>query len=252
VKILTIDIETKPNVAHTWGLWKQDIGLAQLRQSGAVISFASKWHGKRTVEFYSDFHTGHDDMIHRAHALLSEADAVVHYNGNSFDMPWLRTEFVERGLLPPAPHKDIDLMRVVKKQFRFPSNKLAYVTKTLGLSGKMSHQGHQMWVDIMEGDEVTQTKAWNAMRRYNKQDVRTTEELFDYLRPWITGLPNPALYAEDGTPESCGCGNTDLQKRGFAYTGVSKYQRYQCAGDGGCGRWLRDGKRLAGVEKRGV
>src|SRR5207342_1581751 len=195
-KVLVIDIETQPNVAHVWGLWKNDVSLAQLRQPGRVISFSAKWVGKRGVEFRSDHHDGHMTMVKRAHALMDEADLIVHYNGNSFDMPWLRTEFVQAGLNPPSPHKDIDLCAVVKKTFRFPSNKLAYVTVALGLSGKLSHTGHQMWVDIMEGDDATRERAWNLMRRYNKRDVVTTEELFHRLKPWIRILPNPALFSE--------------------------------------------------------
>ncbi|HLN75628.1 MAG TPA: ribonuclease H-like domain-containing protein [Nocardioidaceae bacterium] len=249
-KILIIDIETKPNVAHVWGLWKNDVSLTQLRQPGSVIAFAAKWVGKRAVEFRSDYHDGHAVMVERAHELMDEADFVVHYNGTSFDMPWLRTEFVQAGLLPPSPHKDIDLCSIVKKTFRFPSNKLAYVTVALGLSGKLAHTGHQMWVDIMEGDEDTQRKAWNLMRRYNKQDVVTTEELFNRLTPWIRILPNPALFTNDsGVPEACGCGSSDLQKRGFFYTTVSAYQRFRC---NGCGRWLRGAKRERGVALRGV
>lgn len=248
MKLLTIDIETSPNVAHVWGLWQQNVSLNQLRESGQVICWAAKWYGKKGVEFRSDFHDGHEAQIQRAWELMSEADALIHFNGNSFDVPWLEAEFVTAGLEPPAPHVNIDLLRVVKKRFRFPSNKLQYVSTRLGLPGKVQHSGHDLWVRCLQGDE----KAWNTMRRYNKQDVVLTEQLFDTLRPWITGLPNPALYGEDGEPEACGCGNTQLQQRGYAYTTVSRYLRYQCVGDNGCGRWLRGGKRDKGVDLRGI
>lgn len=252
LKILVIDIETQPNVAHVWGLWNQNVSLAQLRTPGRVISFAAKWVDRRGVEFRSDWHDGHEAMVKRAHALMDEADLIVHYNGNSFDMPWLRTEFVQAGLTPPAPHKDIDLCNIVKKTFRFPSNKLAYVTGALGLSGKLSHTGHQMWVDVMEGSPEVKAKAWGLMRRYNRQDVVTTEELFHRLKPWIKTLPNPALYGADGEPEACGCGNTQLQHRGYRYTTVSRYKRYQCFGENGCGAWLSGGRRDRGVDVRRI
>jgi len=76
LRLLTLDIETSPNLAHVWGLFKQNIGLNQLMESGQVISFAAKWHGDKKVLFYSDHHNGHDVMVQAAHDLLSEADAV--------------------------------------------------------------------------------------------------------------------------------------------------------------------------------
>ena len=63
LKLLTLDIESAPNVAHVWGLFKQTVSLNQLMESGQVISFAAKWHGKPKVLFYSDHHDGHDVMI---------------------------------------------------------------------------------------------------------------------------------------------------------------------------------------------
>lgn len=243
MKILVLDIETRPNVVHTWGLFNQNVSLEQLRQPGGVICFAAKWVGHPKVMFYSDYHDGHEAMVRAAWDLMDEADLIVHYNGNNFDMPWLRTEFVQLGLTPPAPHKDVDLCNAVKKTFRFPSNKLAYVTEALGLTGKLSHTGHQMWVDIMEGDEVTARKAWNLMRRYNKQDVVTTEELFTVLRVWLK-LPHPALYNAEGEIDTCECGG-ELQKRGFAYTATRAYQRYVCKV---CGRWMQDTRSAFSVQ----
>lgn len=60
-KVLTLDIETSPNLAHVWSLWKQNVSLSQLMQSGQVICFAAKWHDKPKVTFHSDHHDGHDE-----------------------------------------------------------------------------------------------------------------------------------------------------------------------------------------------
>jgi len=69
LRIGTIDIETSPNVAHVWGLFKQTVSLNQLMESGQVISFAFKWHGDKRVLFFSDHHNGHEAMIQAAHDL---------------------------------------------------------------------------------------------------------------------------------------------------------------------------------------
>lgn len=243
MKVLTIDIETAPNLAHVWGLWNQNVGLSQLAQSGEVISFAAKWHGNKNVHFHSVHHDGRDAMLEAAHRYLDEADVVVHYNGQKFDIPWLNAEFVREGKTPPAPYKQVDLLRSVKKNFRFPSNKLDYVAQQLGLGAKTSHTGFDLWLKCMAGDD----KAWALMKRYNMQDVRLTEKLYDRLLPWTPTLLNPALITP-GELDTCpGCGSQKLEKRGFSYTTVSVYQQYRCKG---CGRWSRGGKRIRGVEVR--
>lgn len=230
-KILTLDIETSPNVADVWGLFKQTVSLSQLRESTRVISFAAKWYGRKQVEFFSDFHNGHDEMVSAAHALWDEADVVVHYNGTTFDMPHLRREFLLGGHRPPSPVQEIDLLKVVRSRFRFTSNKLDHVSRQLGLVGKVGHTGHDLWVRCMAGDP----KAWELMRRYNRGDVVITEQVYDILRPWISDGPHYGLFGVDD--RVCGnCGSTKLQRRGLSYTKLSTYQRYQCTE---CGSWSR-------------
>ncbi|AWN05257.1 DnaQ-like DNA polymerase III subunit [Streptomyces phage Ibantik] len=245
MKLITLDLETSPNLANVWGLWNQNIHLPQLLESGEVICFAAKTYGEEEVQFYSTFHNGKEEMVSAAHELLDEADAVIHFNGKRFDIPHLNREFVEMELSPPSPYAQIDLLQVVKKQFRFPSNKLDYVTKALGLDHKVQNSGHTLWVKCMAGDY----QAWEEMKTYNVQDVVITEQLYDRLLPWIPSHPAHGLYQE-GDEETCpNCGGVDLKKRGFAYTQVSKFQQYRCED---CGKWVRGGKRLDGVEIRGV
>lgn len=241
-KILTIDIELKPNVAHVWGMWDQNVGLSQLLEAQEVICFAAKWYGKKKVMFYSVFHHGKEAMLEAAHSLLEEADIVVHYNGKRFDIPHLNREFVENGMEPPAPFAQIDLLHVVRRQFKFPSNKLDYVVQALNLGAKEQHTGHQLWKDCLDGKK----SAWALMRSYNKQDVIITEALYEKLLPWVPSHPSVGLYTNE--ENSCpACGSTNLVKRGMAYTSVSSYQRLRC---NDCGRWSRDGTRVNKVSVR--
>lgn len=231
-------------VVHAWGLFDQRIGINQILDNTRVLCFAAKWHDQSKVLFYSEHHDGRKKMVAEAHKLIDEADAIIHYNGNSFDIPHLRREFIEAGLRPPSPHKNIDLLQVVKKQFRFPSNKLDYVAQSLGLSGKVAHTGHQLWVDCMAGD----AKAWALMKKYNVGDVKLTEELYERLLPWITSHPHTGLY--NGKAQCCAnCGGTKFQRRGTYKTALGAYQRYQCLG---CGKWSHDGVRTDAVKMRGI
>lgn len=77
-------------------------------------------------------------MLKQIHALLNEADAVVHYNGAKFDIPTLNKEFILHGLPPPAPYKQIDLLRTARSQFKFPSNKLDYIAQALDLGKRLN------------------------------------------------------------------------------------------------------------------
>lgn len=241
---LYIDIESAPNVAHVWGLWNQTVSLSQLRESGRMICFAAKWKGDERVQFYSEFHHGRDVMLGKAHQLLSEADVVVHYNGKRYDIPALNREFVLAGMKPPAPFQQLDLLTVVRKQFRFPSNKLSYVSESLGIGTKYSHEGHMLWVRCLAGERA----AWNEMRKYNKQDVVLLEQLEDRLQGWLAGAPNARLVTpgDDVCPE---CGGNDLRAEGYSYTQSGVYQRWQCRE---CGRWSTSTRRADGTQVKGA
>lgn len=235
MRTLLLDIETSPNLAHVWKLWDENVGLDQLRESASMMCFAAKWLGEpnRDTRFVS-LNDGRREMVGAAHHLLDCADAVMTWNGKRFDIPHLNREFLEGGLKPPSPYRQIDLMEVVKRQFRFPSNRLQYVSRQLGLRGKVSHEGHKLWIACMEGDPA----AWKRMERYNKQDVILLDGIYKKVQPWVHQHPS---WAAESASECCpACGSYKLQARGYAYTLQTSYQRYQCKD---CGKWSRSTKR---------
>ena len=235
MKILLLDIETSPNTAHVWGLWQQNVSINQLMESSYVLCYAAKWLGEEDIYFDSVHQSKPKTMLKGIHALLDSADAVIHYNGTKFDIPTLNKEFLLTKLLPPSPYKQIDLLRVVRSNFRFPSNKLDYVSQRLGLGSKHAHEGHDLWVKCMNGDK----DAWKRMEEYNIQDVVLLESLYDNLLPWIKNAPNRNLYQDiTGCPT---CGSTRLHKRGTAVSTTGSYQRYQCRD---CGSWSQGTKSI--------
>jgi hypothetical protein len=226
-------------------LWNQNVSLSQLRQSTELICFAARWQGdpKRETVFWSQL-DGRETMVRAAHTLLDEADFVTHWNGKRFDIPHLNREFLEGGLRPPAPYRQVDLCEVVKKQFRFPSNKLDYVAGALGVGRKVHHEGHMLWVQCMAGDPA----AWKRMERYCRQDTDLLDPLYLRLRPWIPGHPSHAAF--QGVNWCCpACGSLKLQARGYAQTLQSTYQRWHCQD---CGKWSRSTKREFGTTVREV
>lgn len=224
LKLLTLDIETRPHLGYVWSLWQQNVGLNQLVESGTVICFAAKWHGSKQVEFYSDFHDGHDTMVRKAWELVDEADAIITWNGRAFDLKHLRREWLLAGLQPPTDHKDIDLLVTSRSKFKFPSNKLDYVAGELGLGSKVKHDGFDLWVRCMAGD----AKAWALMKRYCCGDVRLTERVYDRFLPYISNHPNRALFdssLKGGCPR---CGSVKYRARGYKTKLTGVYRRYEC------------------------
>ena len=235
MKILLLDIESSPNTAHVWGLWQQNVSINQLMESSYVLCYAAKWLGDEEVVFDSVHQAKPKAMLKGIHGLLNDADAVVHYNGTKFDIPTLNKEFLLHSFNPPSPYKQIDLLRVVRSNFRFPSNKLDYVAQRLNLGKKHEHEGHELWVKCMNGDK----DAWKRMEQYNIQDVVLLESLYNNLRPWIRNHPNHNLFADD--PVCPNCASTRLQKRGTSISSTGTYQRYQCAS---CGTWSQSTKSV--------
>jgi len=242
MKILHIDIETAPHKVYSWGLWGQDISIKNIIEPGYTMCWAAKWDGKREVMFDSVHESKPEKMIKSVYDLLSQADAVVHYNGAKFDMPTLQKEFFMLRLAP-LDYKQIDLLKVARRKFKFASNKLDYICQQLGLGSKVKHMGTDLWKDCMDGDE----KAWKIMKKYNKQDVVIMERLYHNMLGWIDAHPNRALYIDSNEPVCRNCGSKDLMKNGKKMTNTGVYQRFQCRG---CGRINRSRQQLE--KKSGV
>lgn len=265
MRILLWDLELTPLEVYSWSLWPNSIPITMLKDSQHVICYGARWLDEKRVDFKSVYHNDKTEMLEGIWARLDEADAVVSWNGAGFDSKHMRREFLEAGMTPPSPYKEIDLMRVAKSQFKFPSNKLDYVAQDLGVGMKTPHTGFQLWLDCMgtpkfdlanatwdeivaarEAVKPAQEKAWRLMRKYQLQDVNLLGDLYYKLLPFNTTHPNAALYA--GLHEGCSnCGSENVVKRGYFYTGASKFQRYHCKT---CGAWPHGSQRLATTNLR--
>lgn len=244
MRLLHIDIETVPSLAYIWKLGQQYVGRHQVKDEGRVVCFAWKWDRKGRSQVEEDFEGGDPRTLAiRARDLLDAADAVVHYNGTSFDMPRLRSLILEAGLHPPSPVHEIDLYRTVKRRLHFVSNSLDHVAHRLGLGRKMATGGLDLWKDVLSTDVAVRAPACRKMLRYNRRDVLLQEKVYHALLPWIPRHPNVALFRD--IPESdeplvaptCpACGSVHMQSRGWSRTASFSYRRYQCQD---CGRWSR-------------
>lgn len=227
MKILIIDIETKPTKAWVWRGFKENVAPEQVIEAGEVICFGAQWLGSRDVLFFSEWGDGRKTMLKAASDLLSEADIVVGFNQDKFDIPHLRTEFLLEGIEQPGPLTSVDCLKTIKKELRLFSNRLKFVGPYFKIGKKIEHEGFSLWTKVLDGDE----RAQKRMERYCKQDVRLTGRLYKFLRPVTFNHPNVGH-----TGEACStCGSHKTQKRGKRYTRHFAIQRHKC---NSCKSWF--------------
>jgi putative component of membrane protein insertase Oxa1/YidC/SpoIIIJ protein YidD len=82
------------------------------------------------------------------------------------------------------------------------------------------------------------------MRRYNVEDVRLTERLYERMLPWIANHPHVKKSASAEVPTCNKCGSTDLTRAGTYTAKVLTYQMYRC---NRCHGLIRAGHRLGRV-----
>lgn len=224
-RILYYDIEWKPAKAYIWRAWDENVGPDQMIDAGGLLCFSAVWGDTKELIFSSEWEDGHDGMVRKLHTLLMEADVLITYNGDRYDIPKAMGEFLLAGLAPPPQPTSIDLMKAVKKM-GFIMNRLAFIGPYLQIGKKIKHEGFPLWTAVMNGDE----RAQNRMKRYCIQDTKLLLRLYKKIRPFIRN--HPRLKAGEFCPA---CQSDKTQKRGFRYTRFFQIQRNQCTG---CGHWF--------------
>ena len=234
------DIETRPMCSFHWGARDQNITPKQVLDSGGVLCWAASWLDERKIRFASDHHDGHENMVGQLWELIDAADIVIGYNQVGFDDKRMHVEYRRCGLPIPSPSKPVDLLKAVRARFGFPINKLESVAIELGVGRKVAHTGWDLWVRCITDElgapylgPVPQgggdPKAWATMKRYCRQDVALTTDVYTELRQggWIKNHPHLGLFG--GDPDGCPtCGGSNLTDVGNASTGTAVYPAYRC------------------------
>jgi len=221
-RILLFDIETTPIEAYVWGLYEQNV--IRVKHEWRILSFAYKWLGEKKIYF---IRAPHNDahLVKELWKLFDEADMLVAHNGNRFDFKKVCSRFISYGLTSPSPYKTVDTRLVSRRYFGFNSNKLDDLGEYLGVGRKVKHEGFDLWLRCLSGDE----RAWKTMEKYNKQDVALLEKIYLKMRPYMVTYHKLVF---DGTCQHCG--STDVYFRGTCRTRTRVGRRFQCKK---CGVW---------------
>jgi DNA-directed RNA polymerase subunit RPC12/RpoP len=235
-------------LSYHWGVWKQNIGKPMRLEGNRsyMMSIAMKWLGEDEVFYYETRTEDDSKLVGQTLAFLDEADFVIAHNGAKFDIPKINAYAITNGLLPPSPYKVIDTLQIARKNFMFERNTLEHLADELGCTPKLKHarfSGFSLWKECMAGND----EAWAEMKEYNIQDIVTLEELYMKLRPWAKIHPNLSTHQESEVHLCPKCSSTNLHRRGYQFSNVSKYQRYRCMD---CGSWSRTRYTENSVEAR--
>lgn len=229
-RILVLDIETKPLVVYSWGLYDQNIGLDQIIEDWSIMSFAAKWIGTDEV-IYQDVSQNEDfsdDQILALNMweLLDTCDVIITQNGVKFDERKLNTRFEKYKLGRPSPYRHIDALKIKKKHFGLTSNKLAYTSEFFNETYKKKDHakfpGFKLWRECLAGNQ----EAWQEMKDYNIHDVLALEEEYlNSLRKWDSTI-NYGVYNQTSCCPNCGA--IDFKEADYEYTKTAAYARLMC------------------------
>lgn len=238
LRMLSFDIETSPALVWTYGLHDQNISIQSIVQDPRMIAFTAKWYGRPKILAYNEHHQTRQEMLDAMWALLDEADVVVGWNSRRFDTKWVNSEFAVEGMTPPSPYKHLDLLTETKRNMRFISYKLDYVSKRLLDDKKIDYNMLRMWerVSNPETSDKDREREWNAMMRYAKKDTALLEPMFETLLPWLR-MPHPASSLEGLRCRKCG--SESLRPNGSTLTSEGRYRKYLCENCGGHTRGLK-------------
>lgn len=252
-RIVHVDIETMFNIVAAWRCgFKLNIGPNSIISERYMLGFSWIWEGEDKSKikrcFIPDTKEGKKDIrddsgvIKQLFEVLDEADVVVAYNGDRFDIPWFNGRALMHGVLPPSYYRTIDLYKVVKNKFGLNSNKLEYVNKVLGFEGKDS-MCFQDWMDCWNGNLF----AFDKMGKYCDRDVLAMRETYHKIRGWIHRHVPIGDIRADGVPTCNACGKTTMIKYGYYPTAKGRFQRMRCTS---CGHTSNTGKNLLSKEQR--
>ena len=193
---MVADIETTLLELRGWGLFDQNFSLDQIAKDWSILSYAAKWLGKKKI-YYDD--TGgrgkaqvrnDKKLMKPLRDLLMEADIVVAQNGKKFDIRKINARLIAHGFAPPKPYRVIDTMLEARKYFAFTSQKLKYTSEFLGVPPKDEHEefpGMKLWTACLQDNP----KVWPVLKRYNTQDILSTEHVYLQAAPVDREPPEP-------------------------------------------------------------
>lgn len=181
-KVLIYDIETSYNILSSWRVgFNINLPHYSIIKERAIICVSYKWLGEKEVyNIVWDKNQCDKFLLEQFIEVMNESDIMVAHNGDRFDLKWIRTRALKHGLTMLPFYQQHDTLKTAKRYFNFNSNKLDYISKFLGLAGKLKTEPELWDKIILEKDP----KALKEMITYCNEDVLLLEEVYLKLKEW--------------------------------------------------------------------
>lgn len=230
IKRLFFDIEVSPNIGFFWQPGhKISLGYENIIKERAIICICYKWAGSDKV--YSlqwDKNQDDKEMLAKFVKVANLSDEMVGHNGDNFDLKWIRTRCLFHDIDMMPNYTTIDTLKEARKGFRFNSNRLDYISKFIGLEGKIKTEFNLWKLITLNNDK----KSLKYMVEYCKNDVTELEKVYDRLHKYIKPKTSIAQYRCDCP--NCGSEKTKIQKSRVSAAGV-RLKQIQCQD---CGKYF--------------
>jgi hypothetical protein len=231
IRRLYVDIETSPMIAYTWRIGRKiDLSHDNILREPSIICICWKWEGKKVEGLTWDKDQSDKAMLAKFIKVLMQADEVIGHNGDRFDLPWIRTRCFYHGIRIPHQLPSVDTLKQARKGFNFPSNRLDYLGKYMGVGRKKETGGFGLWKGVMDKDAASLA----LMVDYCKQDVELLERVHQKLYAYTKPTTHIGV-ASGGYKHWCpSCGSSDVIRNGNKHVtnfGVTKVQM-KCKGCG--------------------
>jgi len=222
IKRLYFDIETTPMIVYTWRVgWKLTIPATNIIEDWKIICISYKWeHEDNVKHFVWDKNQCDKQMLIDFIKIANQADEMIAHNGDRFDIKKIRTRCTYHRVPMFPNYRSLDTLKKAKSGFSFNSNRLDYIAKFLGVGAKVKHEGFDMWVKCIKGDE----QALKDMVYYCDGDIVVLEDVFLEMKNYIKHNTHAGVVSGGYKHECPSCGNQDavLLKNNFTAAGTIK------------------------------
>src|ERR1051326_5601541 len=228
MKVLLFDIETRYIIFRGWRTGKQYVDQSQIvvGQDSDIICISYKWLGEKQIYTLNWGLKQQDSskMIEAFSKIVESADLCIGHNSDAFDIRHINTQRLLHRQPPIAWPSSEDTLKQIRKQFYLPSYRLDYVSKLLTGSGKASME-FQDWIEVVENKS---RKHLDKMIAYNRRDVKTLEEDYLILQPYLKPKIHAGMIKSNDKTACPRCGTTASISKGHVYNMSGKYRRRQC------------------------
>jgi len=239
-RILLLDIETLPGEYYAFNPKVEYLSPDKQIKDSSISCYAAKWLFDSSVMGEAvtpqeAFDRKEASILGGIWSLVDEAQLIVTHNGISFDIPILKSKWIENGYKPPSKFLSVDTCRSAKNIFNFTYNRLDELGKKFGI-GKKLDTSFTDWTKCLTNDSAAE-EALKYMLAYCKNDIAPLlEDVYLEMLPWIENHPNLNIFTDHDSDVCPKCESSNL-KWGEEYpTAQGLWEGFRCMTCGTIGR----------------